>query len=242
MKSFQNFLSSQSWLAPVRCFTLSRMGPCQPFLSLKGRGEARPPRRCLSTPETSAVSWLSQQGWPAKKAPAPSLALSCFLLSGSLCKSFKENQPLPLSLPPPHGVCICLCSLSHTPFPHPITTDRGEGFPWRGFLGLILNDRLRRHQLRSVGNPYALTPRDQKSPPGPGSLFRPEPRNVFRLQKEASASSACLEYTLDTFPLNSEWRRRLDLAPSPNVVPSVCPSPAPPRNQVFIPSRSKGGQ
>lgn len=134
MKSFQNFLSSQSWLAPVRCFTLSHMGPCQPFLSLKGRGEARPPRRCLSTPETSAVSWLSQQGWPAKKAPAPSLALSCFLLSGSLCKSFKENQPLPLSLPPPHGVCICLC-LTHTHPPPPNHHRPWRGGPMAWFLG-----------------------------------------------------------------------------------------------------------
>lgn len=45
-------------------------------------------------------SGLSQQGWVAKKSHVLPLVLSYFLLSGSLCKSFKDtNQFLSPSLP-----------------------------------------------------------------------------------------------------------------------------------------------
>lgn len=94
----------------------------------------------------------------------------------------------------------------------------------------------------TIGHTYMLTPKVRNVVSWiPATSVAQSQGTSCTLQRKTFESSNCLEETLDTFLLNSEWRL-LGLASNPDVLPSSSSFPAPPPPYsllVFIPSRSK---
>lgn len=129
------FWTAKCWLAywPLLHTLLYQAMPTIPFSEVPQQSLGVPsdvyqPRKQVRS------SGLSQQRWAAKKFRVLPLAVGYFLLSGSLCKSFKK---ISLSL-----------SLTHT-LPLSSKTDGKEAI-LVGFLWLIQNERLCRHQFQLV--------------------------------------------------------------------------------------------